>query len=585
MLNSIRSKLSVVLLTISLLIVILAMVTNNEIDRMGQAANSIIADRIPVFKCSQEAMLAATLGADLVHSALSIDNPEEIEEIRIIEGEFREKIISFDMFSKAVIWGSESQAFKASSGGLTLAEWKKRGLDNSLIVKQASHEIRHLASVADIYFSAFAKYTKFILKGQRRILRLMLMGRHDEILKEKEKLVKNHKKVDKYRVLTIESLEKVNIYIQQYFTESIHDINQKVTLAKATLLFSSGAILILSLISGFIFSNTAILKPIESLMGSIRIIGKGNLNHKVALKGRDEISQLAQSFNQMTENLKKTTTSIDDLNKEVDERRKAEENLKKAYKKLKITQDQLIQAEKLNAIGRLASGVAHEVRNPLAIITHGIVYVLSRISPKEKDIIKAMASIKESAARADGIVNSLLDFSKATAVKLNPEFIDEVLGESLALIKTRTKAKNIDILKEIRDDVPKVLIDKNRIEQVFINVFLNAMQAMEEGGRIIIRCRAVRMRGPIEGVGRRAEDNFKIDEEAVMVEIEDTGYGIPKENMDKIEEPFFTTKGPKEGTGLGLSVCKNIIMMHKGLMNIQSEPGRGTKVTLYLKAA
>ena len=266
-------------------------------------------------------------------------------------------------------------------------------------------------------------------------------------------------------------------------------------------------------------------------------------------------------------------------------RKKAKEDLEKAYTRLKETQDQLIQAEKLNAVGQLASGVAHEVRNPLGIIIQGINYLEKRISPKKEDIFETFTMVKDSIKRADRIINLLLDFSKVINLDLQSEDINSVLENSLSLVKTECESKNVDIIIATNKDVPKIRIKKNRIEQVFVNVFLNAIQAMAKGGKIIIRSYDTLLKEARDGVGRRKDDFFRIGEKVVVVEIEDTGVGISEENLKKIFDPFFTTKGPAGGSGLGLSVSRGIISRHRGLIEVKSKLGKGTKVIITLKIA
>ncbi len=267
------------------------------------------------------------------------------------------------------------------------------------------------------------------------------------------------------------------------------------------------------------------------------------------------------------------------------ERKKMDESLKAAYTSLQETQGQLIQAEKLTAVGELASGVAHEVRNPLGIILQGVNYLENRISAKEEDIVETLAMLKDSVSRADKIINGLLDFSRATTLSLQPEDINSILESSLGLVRNQFKIENIEIARELKSDLPEVLADKNKLEQVFVNLFLNAIQAMPEGGKIIIRSYDKQLEEAKNGIGKLIKDNFRVGEQAVIVEFEDTGIGIPEENMKKIFDPFFTTKGPRGGTGLGLSVSRNILQMHKGLIYAQSQVGKGTKITVILKTA
>lgn len=267
------------------------------------------------------------------------------------------------------------------------------------------------------------------------------------------------------------------------------------------------------------------------------------------------------------------------------ERKKIDESLKMAYLRLQETQDQLIQAEKLNAVGQLASGVAHEVKNPLGIIMQGINYLEGKASCKEKDIFEALTMVKASVKRADKIINLLLDFSKIAILELQPEDINSVLESCLLLIKTKFEFRNIEIVSEIQKGVPKVLIDINRIEQVFVNILLNAIQAMPNGGKIIIRVYDKILEETKNGIGRREEDYFQAGERVVRVEIEDTGVGISEENLKMVFNPFFTTKGPAGGTGLGLAVTRNIISMHKALIEVKSQVGVGTRVIVTLRTA
>ncbi|HAZ10820.1 MAG TPA: hypothetical protein DCY56_06930 [Candidatus Omnitrophica bacterium] len=267
------------------------------------------------------------------------------------------------------------------------------------------------------------------------------------------------------------------------------------------------------------------------------------------------------------------------------EKERLEKEVIKAYRELKETQGQLIQAEKLSAVGQLASGVAHEVRNPLGIILQGVNYLEKKISAKETDIYEILIMLKDNVKRADKIVNALLDFSRAASLDLKPEDVNSILEVSISLVRTRFKFENIDVIMETKQDMPSALADKNKLEQVFINLLLNAIQAMPAGGKIIIRTYDKILEEIKKGIGRREDDCFRVGEKAIIIEIEDTGSGISEENLKKIFDPFFTTKGPAGGAGLGLSVTQNIINEHKGFISVESQIGKGTKLTVILHAA
>lgn len=280
---------------------------------------------------------------------------------------------------------------------------------------------------------------------------------------------------------------------------------------------------------------------------------------------------------------KEFLTAIANVLSGVIERKRIDESLRAAYTRLQETQSQLIQAEKLTAVGELASGVAHEVRNPLGIILQGVNYLEERIFPKEEDISETLVMLKESVTRADRIINGLLDFSRFTTLSLQPEDINSILENSLVLVRNQFKVENIEISRELGSGLPGVLADKNKLEQVFINLLLNAIQAMPSGGRIIIRSYAKQVAEAKSDIDKLLKEDFHIGERVVVVELEDTGAGIPKEIMKNIFDPFFTTKGPKKGTGLGLSVSRNIMQMHKGLIYAESQEGKGSKITVVLR--
>lgn len=269
---------------------------------------------------------------------------------------------------------------------------------------------------------------------------------------------------------------------------------------------------------------------------------------------------------------------------DITERKKAEKELQETSRVLQETQSQLIQAEKMDAIGRMASGIAHEVKNPLGIIIQGVNYLESKVSPDQKDMTEVLEMMKNNVKRADDIIRGLLDFSRQEEMHIEPEDVNAILEKSLILIQHNIKPGTIEIVRELKEGLPKIQAHQGRMEQVFVNLFLNALQAMPKGGKLFIRSYLSRLDKLTNGIGRRRSDNFRPGEEAVIIEIEDTGIGIPKENLQKVFEPFYTTKDTQEGVGLGLSVTKNIVDLHRGLIEVQSEQGRGTKVIIILKA-
>lgn len=329
----------------------------------------------------------------------------------------------------------------------------------------------------------------------------------------------------------------------------------------------------------FYFRRTISL-PINSIRNAILEVGRKSFEKKINIKSKDEIGDLAGSFNQMTQELKrhiqqekKFLTEAEASAKE-EKRRKME--LEEAYDELKKAQTKLVQTEKMAAVGQLASGVAHEVKNPLGIIIQGINYLEKQISPDKKQQFEVFGMIKEAVTRADRIIRQLLGFSRKSPMKYELYTIDKIFNSSLSLVKKQLSFRNIKINKKFQVELPLVLVDKNQMIQVFINIILNSIQAMSDKGELTIRINTKEL---------KKENYIGSSKKLVICEVEDTGEGISEDNLKKVFDPFFTTKGVGKGTGLGLSVTKNIIEAHMGNIEIESKKGIGAKVIIALPAA
>ncbi len=270
--------------------------------------------------------------------------------------------------------------------------------------------------------------------------------------------------------------------------------------------------------------------------------------------------------------------------KDITKRKNAEKELQATYEQLKEAQSQLIQAAKMEVVGTLASGVAHEVKNPLATILMGIEYLSKAVQVTTEDIRCAFENMRDAVKKADYIIRGLLDFSRVTQLDLSPQHLNPVVEQALALVRHECNKYHVEVSKDLKVDMPEVNIDRNKIEQVFVNLLLNAVQAMADGGRLTIRTYVRELTETEEGAGQRKEDIFRPGETTVIVEIEDTGTGIPEDILDKIFDPFFTTKRAKGGTGLGLSVVRSIIDLHNGKIKIANKKeGRGAIATVMFK--
>lgn len=289
----------------------------------------------------------------------------------------------------------------------------------------------------------------------------------------------------------------------------------------------------------------AIVTPIHRLAEGTQRLAKGDLDHRVHIDTKDEIGELGIAFNKMTDDLR---TSRDELIENISELKKA--------------QSQLIQAEKMETVGRLASGIAHEVKNPLAIILQCVEYLVKNVSSSDKNVSLTLGYIREAVRRADNVVRGLLDFSGTSRLDIGLCSINSIIERSLLLLKHQFDRYHIRIIKDIKEVLPFIELDENRIEQVFVNLFINAVAAMPAGGNLTVK------------------SYYEEQDESVIVKIEDTGTGISEEILVKIFEPFFTTRRSSGGTGLGLSVVKNIMDLHNGKISVRNKKEGGVEVIL-----
>lgn len=279
----------------------------------------------------------------------------------------------------------------------------------------------------------------------------------------------------------------------------------------------------------------------------------------------------------------KMVAAIETLH-DISESKKAEEALAEAYGQLKVYQAQLIQAAKMDTVGTLASGVAHEVKNPLAVILQGVEYLSHNIPLDNTDNRMVLGYISEAVGRADRIIKGLLDFSSLNEMRVEPQPLEEVIESALLLVKNALDRKKIRVFKSLAADMPPARIDRNKFEQVLVNLFVNSIDAMPDHGELYIKGYGKPVSGEEEGMDASEEENFQPGSRAAVLEIEDNGPGIPEENLEKVFDPFFTTKRQRGGSGLGLSIVRNIIDMHGGRISVDNrKDARGVRVKIMLE--
>jgi two-component system NtrC family sensor kinase len=330
-------------------------------------------------------------------------------------------------------------------------------------------------------------------------------------------------------------------------------------LLAAALVIGGVLIFTLSVFLYFIITRF-VTKPVAVLEQGMRRISESDFSTPIEIKGRDELSRLASNFNAMAEQVqgfqRRLENWANELQREVD--------LKAA--EIMETQEQLANAEKLASLGRLAAGVAHEINNPLTGVITFAHLMLERI-PKENALDREdLETILEQANRCTKIIKGLLSFSRKGATERAHVNLNELTEGCVSLVRNQSAFQNISFDFLLMQDLPKITVDANQIQQVLLNLITNAADAMNGSGTITIETRTV------------AIDT----EDYAEMALSDTGPGILPEHMNKILEPFFTTKDIGKGTGLGLPVSYGIVKRHGGDLLLQSKLGKGTTVTVRL---
>lgn len=307
----------------------------------------------------------------------------------------------------------------------------------------------------------------------------------------------------------------------------------------------AGAILTSTFVIGlmWILLRIVVTRPIVKVADTIKdIIISEKPDKVVQYKSDDEIGGMVENFNIMTARLNEMYTTLEE---KVDERTK-----------------QLIQAERIASAGQLATGLIHEIRNPLSGVKLSIQLLENEVDEALKDDV---VQISREVQRMESLLNDLLRFARPHPPIFSAIDINEVITRTVSLTRRKAQSASVEILEKLQNPMPHVMADPSLMQQVFLNLSLNAINAMPDGGTL--------------SIGTVYIDGF------VEVRFTDTGHGISEDYIGKIFDPFFTTRGSSGGSGLGLSISFRIIDEHKGQIEVDSRRGEGTTFTIRLKAA
>jgi two-component system NtrC family sensor kinase len=310
-----------------------------------------------------------------------------------------------------------------------------------------------------------------------------------------------------------------------------------------------GLVLLLG-ISGAYLLTTVLTRRLFRLVDMATAVGKGDLDAKAAQGGSDEVGRLTSAFN----------SKVEDLKRHIMEEKRM--------------QSQLFHSGKLAAMGELASCVAHEINNPLTSIAVCAESLLQRLStgamdcclPEREEFIEYLKSIEKEIHRCKRITSALLSLSNLKEPQIALTDINQLIENMVILVRYQAERTGKEIILKLRSELPLVLADGDRLQQVFLNIMINALDHTDGRGRVEILTRI-----------SQGEDKSW-----VQVVLSDNGRGIPKENMDKIFQPFFTTKKDGTGSGLGLSISKRIVEEHNGKIEVTSQLNKGSIFSIYL---
>lgn len=305
-----------------------------------------------------------------------------------------------------------------------------------------------------------------------------------------------------------------------------------------TIAGSAGITVVLASLSLWGFMLLEINRPLSSLARAMGQVERGDLTTRAPLLRRDEIGRLTEEFNALVANLEQTHRKVEEYHR-----------------------NQLMRADQMVAVGELASSIAHEVKNPLAGIGSAV-EVLMRGFPPGDSRREVSEEILVQVRRLQHVVRDLLDFSRpATSVPV-PSDVNQILAKVLLLLRPMAEDQGTVLVEKLGTDLPLLLLDPKQVQQVFLNIGMNALQAVEEGGEVVLLT-------ALDPSGQWVE-----------VTVHDTGPGIPVERQRTIFEPFFTTK--HKGTGLGLAIAQQIVAQHQGAITVRSQPGEGAAFTVRL---
>ena len=350
-------------------------------------------------------------------------------------------------------------------------------------------------------------------------------------------------------------------------TYSLDEINRTMKAHVVNMIaVSIGFILLVSISLGWLL-HRLIYVPLRDLEKGAKRLASGNFDSAIPVRGEDEFGSLARSSNAMMGALKKSRHELEEwvatLNEKVKER----------TQELQLAEAEVARGEKLASIGQLAAGIAHELNNPLTgVLT--FTSLMRKKMPEGSEEAEDLDLVIRETKRCASIIRRLLDFAREKTPEKALVNLNQLIGETVQFVERSAALQHIEIEVDLDPDLPQLFVDADLIKQVLMNILVNAQQAIEEHGKITVRSRLCRT--------RKAPGRCNDTMPAVEIAISDTGCGIPEANLQRIFDPFFTSKEVGKGTGLGLSVSYGIVRAHGGEIDVESTVGEGSTFRICL---
>jgi len=343
---------------------------------------------------------------------------------------------------------------------------------------------------------------------------------------------------------------------------SLNDIEESMSRYQHTLIIFTVMTALMFIVIGSVLLTRYLVKPLEKLIKATEDITEGYVPRHLEASGQNEIGTLSLSLARMTDKLRDDKEEI----------KSYIHSLEDSNTQLKKAQGDVIRSEKLSSVGRLAAGIAHEIGNPIGIIL-GYIEILRDNGNNHNENTDALSRLENEVMRIDAIIRELLSFSRPTTVAPHPIQVNPIIEEATSFIVHQKAFSTITVDLHLAESLPCIMADERQLQQVMVNLFLNSMDAMPEGGTLSI---ATSQSNPAHNASPAGIPL----QSAMTITVKDTGTGMQGNDINKIFDPFYTTKSPGKGTGLGLSVCLSIVESFEGTLSVESTPGKGTIFTI-----